>query len=30
MASTGQASAHRPHRMQRLFFTITPPPFLWE
>src|SRR5512146_756394 len=30
MASTGQAFAHSPHRMQRLFFTITPPPFRWE
>jgi hypothetical protein len=27
MASTGQAFAQSPQRMQRFFFTMTPPPF---
>src|SRR5512143_1247720 len=30
IASTGQAFAHAPQRMQSFFFTTTPPPFLWE
>src|SRR5512143_4072364 len=30
IASTGQAFAHAPQRMQSFFLTTTPPPFLWE
>ena len=30
MASTGQALAHCPQRMQSFFLTMTPPPLRWE
>jgi hypothetical protein len=30
IASTGQALAQSPQRMQSFFRTTTPPPFLWE